>query len=140
MTDTLKEDMLDPPVEGVAFWPAYVPGATGGPFSAYAEEIKLYEAAQKKYGKAQKGNDILFMTWLAMKQIHQGLLDCGPNCDRNRLVALLISGVHEAVEPTCPFDFTKNQHVGGFFGNIFKATNVSGYGPGWIQTDTCVRI
>ncbi|HWL64894.1 MAG TPA: ABC transporter substrate-binding protein [Actinomycetota bacterium] len=140
MTDTLKEDMLNPPVEGIAMWPAYAPGATKGPFSAYADEIKRYEAAQRQYGRAQKGNDILWMTWLAMKQVHQWLLDCGPNCDRNRLVALLISGRHKAVAPNCPFDFTKNQHVGGFFGNIFKAANVSGYGPGWVQTNTCVRI
>ena len=60
--------------------------------------------------------------------------------DRNRLVALLISGRHKAVAPNCAFDFTKNQHVGGFFGNIFRATNVSRYGPGWVQTNTCVRI
>ena len=140
MTDTLKDDMLKPPVEGIAMWPAYVPGATGGPFSPYAAEIKRYEAAQRQYGRAQKGNDILWMTWLAMKQIHQWLLDCGPNCDRNRLVALLISGRHKAVAPNCAFDFTKNQHVGGFFGNIFRAANVSGYGPGWVQTNTCVRI
>jgi ABC-type branched-subunit amino acid transport system substrate-binding protein len=140
MTDTLKDEMLDPPVEGIAFWPAYVPGATTGPFAPYADEIKLFEAAQRQYGKAQKGNDILWMTWLAMKQLHQLLLDCGPNCDRNRMVALMISGKHKAVPPNCPFDFTENQHVAGTFGNIFRASNVSGYGAGWIQTNTCVRI
>ena len=140
MTDTLKEDTLSPPVEGIGAWPAYVPGARGGPFSSYDEEIARFEAAQRKYGTAQKGNDILFMTWVAMKQLHQWLLDCGPNCDRNRLVALLISGRHKAVAPNCPFDFTVNGHVGGFFANIFRATNVSGYGAGWIQTNTCARI
>ncbi|HYI44134.1 MAG TPA: ABC transporter substrate-binding protein [Actinomycetota bacterium] len=140
MTDTLKEEMLNPPVEGIAMWPAYVPGATSGPFAPYAAEIARYEEAQRKYGRAQKGNDILWMTWLAMKQVHQWLLDCGPNCDRNRMVALLISGRHKAVAPNCPFNFKANQHVGGFLGNIFKATNVSGYGPGWVQTNTCVRI
>jgi hypothetical protein len=80
------------------------------------------------------------MTWVAMKQIHQWLLDCGPNCDRNRLIALLISGRHKAVSPNCPIDFRQNQHVGGFFGNIFRAANVQGYGAGWTQTNTCVRI
>ena len=140
MTDTLKEDMLNPPVEGIAMWPAYVPGVSGGPFSSYAAEIKRFESAQRQYGRAQKGNDILWMTWLAMKQIHQWLLDCGPDCDRNRLIALLVAGRHKAVAPNCPFDFTKNQHVGGFLGNIFKAANVQGYGPGWVQTNTCVKI
>jgi ABC-type branched-subunit amino acid transport system substrate-binding protein len=140
MTDTLKEDSLNPPVEGISFWPAYVPGATGGPFSAYADDIRQYEAAQRKYGRAQKGNDLLFMTWLANKQIHQWLLDCGPGCDRNRMVALLVSGRHKAVDPNCPIDFTRNQHTGGFFGHILRAANVSGYGAGWIQTKTCVRI
>lgn len=140
MTDALKGDTLSPPVEGIASWPAYVPGARGGAFSSYDDEIARFEAAQRKYGRAQNGNDILFMTWVAMKQIHQWLLDCGPNCDRNRLVALLISGRHKAVAPNCPFDFTVNGHVGGFFGNIFRATNVSGYGAGWIQTNTCARI
>jgi ABC-type branched-subunit amino acid transport system substrate-binding protein len=140
MTDALGNDTLQPPVEGIATWPAYVPGASGGPFAPYADEIRRFEAAQRKYGRAQKGNDILFMTWVAMKQLHQWLLDCGPNCNRNRLVALLISGRHKSVSPNCPFDFRKNQHVGGFFGNIFRATNVQGYGPGWAQTNTCVRI
>lgn len=140
MTDTLKEETLSPAIEGIATWPAYVPGASGGAFSSYDDEIARYEAAQQKYGKAQKGNDLLFMTWVAMKQLHQWLLDCGPNCDRNRLVALLISGRSQAVAPNCPFDFTVNGHVGGFFGNIFRATNISGYGPGWIQTNTCARI
>jgi ABC-type branched-subunit amino acid transport system substrate-binding protein len=140
MTDTLKEETLNPPAEGIAFWPAYVPGATGGPFQPYADEIRLFESAQRRYGRAQKGNDLLWMTWLAMKQIHQWLLDCGPDCDRNRLVALLIAGRHKAVAPNCPIDFTRNQHVGGFWGNIFKAANVGGYGPGWVQTTTCARI
>jgi ABC-type branched-subunit amino acid transport system substrate-binding protein len=140
MTDTLGNDTLSPSVEGIAFWPAYVPGASGGPFTPYQAEMRRYEAAQRKYGSADKGNDILWMTWLGMKQLHQWLLDCGPNCDRNRLVALLISGKEKAVAPNCPIDFTVNQHVGGFFGNIFKATNVSGYGPGWVQTATCARI
>lgn len=140
MTDTLKGDTTSPPVEGIASWPAYVPGARGGAFSSYDDEIARFEAAQRRYGKARNGNDILFMTWVAMKQLHQWLLDCGPNCDRNRLVALLISGRHKAVAPNCPFDFTVNGHVGGFFGNIFRATDVSGYGTGWIQTNTCARI
>jgi ABC-type branched-subunit amino acid transport system substrate-binding protein len=140
MTDTLGRDTLEPPVEGIAMWPAYVPGASGGPFAPYADEIRRFEAAQREYGRASKGNDILWMTWLAMKQLHQWLLDCGPNCDRNRLVALLIAGRHKAVAPNCPVDFTVNQHIGGFFGNIFRAADVSGYGPGWVQTKTCVRI
>ncbi len=139
-TDTLKEEAINPPMEGIATWPAYVPGAKGGSYSAYEDEIRKFEAAQRQYGRAQKGNDILWMTWLAMKQLHQWLLDCGPNCDRNRLVALLISGRHKAIAPNCPIDFTKNQHVGGFWGNLLTAKNVSGYGPGWTQTKTCVRI
>lgn len=139
-TDTLKDEALNPPMEGIATWPAYVPGARGGPYSSYDDEIARFEAAQRKYGRAQKGNDILWMVWIAMKQLHQLLLDCGPNCDRNRAVALLISGRHKAVAPNCPFDFTRNQHVGGIMGSIFRATNVSGYGPGWIGTNNCARI
>jgi len=139
-TDTLGNDALQPPMEGIAFWHAYVPGMTSGPFSSYAAEIKRFEAAQRKYGAANKGNDILWMTWLAWKQLHQLLLDCGPDCSRNEAVALMISGVHKAVAPNCPFDFTRNQHVGGLFGNIFKAFRPPSGGAGWMGTRVCARI
>lgn len=139
-TDTLGKDSLTPPMEGIASWPAYVPGQTSGPWGRYGAEIKRFEAAQRQYGRAQKGNDILWMTWVAMKQLHQLLLDCGPDCSRNEAVALMVSGRHKAVFPNCPFDFTRNQHVGGYTGNMFRATNVSGYGAGWAPAANCVRI
>ncbi|HVF52567.1 MAG TPA: ABC transporter substrate-binding protein [Actinomycetota bacterium] len=139
-TDTLQEDSLDPPMEGVAFWPPYAPGVRGGPYAPYTDEIIKFEAAINEYATADEGNDILFMTWLAYKQMHQLLLDCGPDCDRNRLVALMISGRHKAVSPNCPFDFTANGHVAGLTGNIFKAIDVDGYGAAWAPFKTCVRI
>lgn len=139
-TDALGRDSLTPPMEGIASWLAYVPGRSSGPWGSYGAEIRRFEAAQRKYGRAQKGNDILWMTWIAMKQLHQLLLDCGPDCGRNEAVALLISGRHKAVFPNCPFDFTRNQHVGGFTANTFRAVNVQGYGAGWAPAANCVRI
>lgn len=139
-TDTLGRDSLNPPMEGIANWPAYVPHYTKGPMKPYAGEIRRFEAALRKYGRARNPNDILWLTWLGFKQLHQLLLDCGPNCDRNRTVALLISGRHKAVAPNCPFDFTRNQHVGGVMGSIFRTFDAPGYGPGWMQTHSCVRI
>ncbi len=91
--DTLGDDSLNPKLEGIAVgWRAYSPGIHNGPFKSYAGEIKRFEAALDKYGTAQKGNDILWMTWMGFKQLHQLLLDCGPDCDRNQMVALIDLG------------------------------------------------
>jgi ABC-type branched-subunit amino acid transport system substrate-binding protein len=117
-TDTLGEDSLHPPFEGIATWPAYSPNLDEGP---YANELKEFEAALKKYGDAPRGNDILWMTWLGWKQVYQWLLDCGPDCTRNKMVALLIANTQKPVIPTCGLDFSKNGHVGGYQGSVFEA-------------------
>lgn len=117
-TDTLGEESLHPPFEGIATWPAYSPNMDEGP---YASERKEFEAALKKYGSGARGNDILWMTWLGWKQVYQWFLDCGPDCTRNKMVALLIANTQKPVVPTCGLDFSKNGHVGGYQGTVFEA-------------------
>ena len=120
-TDTLGEDSLHPPFEGIATWPAYSPNMDSGAYASYGAEIREFESALKKYGSGARGNDILWMTWLGMKQIYQLLLDCGPDCTRNKIVALLIANTQKPVVPTCGFDFSKNGHIGGYQGSVFQA-------------------
>ena len=117
-TDALGEESLHPPFEGIATWPAYSPNMDSGP---YASELQEFEAALKKYGTGARGNDILWMTWLGWKQLYQMFLDCGPGCTRNKMVALLIANTQKPVVPTCALDFSKNGHIGGFQGSVFRA-------------------
>ncbi|HVE75962.1 MAG TPA: ABC transporter substrate-binding protein [Actinomycetota bacterium] len=113
-TDTLGAEAGDLDIEGISAWPAYSLGEYGGPFSAYADELRRFEAAQAKYGHPDSTpNDVLFMTWMAAKQMHQLLLDCGRDCTRNKIAGLLLTGRHKEVQPNCPLDFTRNGHVGG---------------------------
>jgi len=135
ITDTLKSAMTSPPVEGIAMWPAYRPGDTGGTYSPYADEIRFFERVHAKYASG-KTDDVTWMTWLGWRQLHRLLLDCGPNCTRNRIVGLLQSGVHKPVFAGCNFDFTRNRHVGGFAVNIFEAYQ-SGSNAFWKNIEVC---
>lgn len=136
-TDTLGSDALNPPMEGIATWLPYVNGKFDGSFKRYANELKIFEEAQQTYGNAAKGNDILWMTWLANKQLHQLLLDCGPDCTRNKVASLLSSDVHKAVFPGCSIDFSDPaNNIGSHAVNIFKTFNNAG-AAAWEEIDDC---
>jgi ABC-type branched-subunit amino acid transport system substrate-binding protein len=132
-TDTLGDDALSPPLEGIATWTSYSPAMTGAPYGAYSDVLKEFQAQLAKYGSGTKGNDVLWTTWLAWKQIYQLLLDCGPDCTRNEIVALLISGIEQTVSTTagCPFDFSINGHVGGVHGDVFRTFRRPDDTVGW---------
>jgi hypothetical protein len=150
MTDTLGADTVDPiPVEGIATWPAYLPGVQNpvskayqagkvdGPFSAYKDLIKAFEIQHNRYAAGENRDDIVFQTWLGWMQIHQLLLQCGADCTRNRVVGLLQSGLVEPVEHGCPLDFT-DDHIGSNAVNAMRAFRDPDTGKyGWKLLDSC---
>ena len=54
------------------------------------------------------------------KQIAQMLIDCGPQCTRNKLAGLLLTGYKANVTPNCPEDWSRKQHFGSSGFDITK--------------------
>ncbi|HVL81604.1 MAG TPA: ABC transporter substrate-binding protein [Actinomycetota bacterium] len=129
-TDTLGRDTTNPPLDGIATWPAYSVGDRTGPFASYADEIERFESAYRRYRNVPL-TDIHWMTWLSWKQIHALLDKCGRDCTRNKIAGLILTGQETAVHPTCAVDFKRNGHVGGFSATIFEAYNKPGNAAGW---------
>ena len=135
-TDKLGQAMVSPnPAEGIAMWPAYRPGDTSGTYSSYANEIRFFERVHTEYGTG-KTDDITWMTWLGWRQIWKLLLDCGPDCTRNKIVGLMLGNVEKPIIGDCGFDFKRNGHVGGFFANIFQAYMKRG-SASWENVASC---
>jgi len=135
ITDKLDNAMVDPvPVEGIAMWPAYRPHDTSGTYSAYAGEIRFFERIHAKYSSGPT-DDITWMTWLAWREVHKLLLDCGPDCTRNKIVGLLQSGAHKPPFG-CLFNFAANGHVGAFAVNVLEAYMAGGNGA-WKNLELC---
>ena len=132
-TDTLDQDPLDKPYEGIAAWNAYSQGEYP---AQWKTELQEFEAAMAQYSPGRKPNDILWQTWLAYKQIHQLFIDCGKDCTRNKIAGLLLTGKHKVQPPGCPIDFARNGHIGGFTANAFKAY-LKGSNYGWREVESC---
>lgn len=150
MSDTLGEDTIDPvPVEGIATWAPYMPGVQNpvskaytrgkidGPFKIYADLIKEFERQHNRYAPGENRDDIVFMTWAAWAQLHKLLLQCGKDCTRNKIVALLQSGQHKMDAPGCPIDFSRS-NVGSHSVMVFRAFHdpeIDRYG--WREIEHC---
>lgn len=136
------------PVEGVAAWPSYVPGGYGGssPYG-HDDDIAAFEAAYRQYRPNTTPNDLLYVTWVGHKAMHQLLLDCGRDCNRNRLVGLIEAGYRRggpsdsAWNPNCPVDFSRGdsfgRHYGGFTFYAQETFQQSGSGLAFRTTDYC---
>src|SRR5689334_21482548 len=107
----LGSDALNPPLDGVAMYPAYSMGDYSGPFSAYADDMKLFEQQYKKYRPNADlsgfGGDLLFLNWTAQKALYAQLLACGKDCSRNRFVDVLQGWHSRPTSSACVIDFTK---------------------------------
>ena len=136
-TDVIGDDMLNPPVHGIATWPAYSPGDYGGTFSPYADEIKRMEQVYAQRRPGIQVTDIHWQVWLAWRDLHTILEECGRDCTRNKFVGLLLWRPYELKEtkPSCPVDFTRNGHVGGFWATMFTAYAKGGGNAGWKHID-----
>ena len=128
-TQTLGNDALTPPIVGIAMWNAYSEGDYSGAFAEYADDMKLFEAQYRKYDPSVDvggvGGDLLFLNWSAQKAMHQLLLQCGPDCTRNRLLGLLHGYDQRVTSSTCAIDFSRpgadNDHRGGWAVSVLEA-------------------
>jgi hypothetical protein len=132
-TDAVGNQALNPPVHGIATWPAYSPGDYSGPFASYAKEIKRMEEVYARRRPNIQVTDIHWMVWLSYRDLHKLLLACGRDCTRNKLLGLFLwkRYTYEEVAPSCPVDYTRNGHVGGFWATMFTAYAKPNGGVGW---------
>lgn len=147
---TLDISGVRSPIEGVSAWPAYAPGGyeSGDPVG-HNEDIAAFEAAFAEHRPSTEPNYLLYLTWVGHRALHQLLLDCGPDCDRNRLHGLLTSGYaaspaeDDIWQPNCAVDFgwagSRSGHYGGFTFNAQQVYDHEGFGPAFRTTDYCVK-
>jgi ABC-type branched-subunit amino acid transport system substrate-binding protein len=142
-SQTLGSDAMNPPLDGVAMYPAYSNKDYSGSFSSYADDMKEFEAQYAKYDSGADltgiGGDLLFLNWVGQKALAVQLTQCGPDCNRNRMVDVLES--YKGQTPThtaCPLDFSGDGHRGSDRLN-FMTTYTSPSGKvNWRNTSACV--
>jgi ABC-type branched-subunit amino acid transport system substrate-binding protein len=146
-SQTLGEAAMNPPLLGVSMHNAYTFGEHGGPFAPYADDMQLFEQQYAEYrpGADIEGlaGDLLFLNWTGQKGLHQLLLQCGPDCTRNRLVEALHGFKGVPTSSACPVDMTRpgagNSHRGGWALSIMETYEGPGGRISWRNTNTCVE-
>ena len=120
---TVGANATPPAMNGFGAWPAYNCKTYDGGFSPYAADIKEFEREYAQYdssaynnlcGSNAQGADLLYGAWVVDKQIAQMLIDCGPQCTRNKVAGLLLSGYKQNVPPNCPEDWSRKQRWGSW--------------------------
>jgi ABC-type branched-subunit amino acid transport system substrate-binding protein len=146
MSQTLGNDALNPPLVGVAMYPAYSYQDYAGSFASYADDMKEFEAQYRKYRPNAELNglagDLLFLNWTGMKGLALLLQVCGPNCTRNKMVDVMSSFKASRPFPSaCDVDFTRPgfSRMGGFAVNVMQAYNSPSGDVNFRNTDTCVE-
>ncbi len=144
---TLDEDALNPPITGVLMANAYSFGDYSGPFAAYADDMKLFEAQYARYRPgvdlAGVGGDLLFLNWSAQKATHQLLLRCGPSCGRNRFIQVMRDYRGQPTSSACELDFGRrgsgNDHRGGWAVSTMEAYRSPSGAVNMRNIATCVE-
>jgi ABC-type branched-subunit amino acid transport system substrate-binding protein len=134
---------LQPPMDGVAMFPAYSSGDTGGPFAAYADDIRQFEAQYKKYRPRTDlsgvAGDLLFLNWTAQKALAKFLELCGKDCSRNRFVDVLTTYKGRPTSSACTVDFSRFNGYRGVDQVNFMQTYRNAAGKvNWRHTKACV--
>ena len=143
-SQTLDEDALTPKsLDGVAMFTSYSKGDVSGPFAAYADDLRQFEAQYAKYRPgvdlAGVGGDLLFLNWQAQKALAAQLTDCGKDCTRNRMVDVLVNYKKVPTSSACLIDFTGGDRRHGSDMLNFTETYRSPSGKiNWRNTKTCV--
>jgi hypothetical protein len=139
----LGNDAFNPTLDGVAMFTAYTKGEYGGPFAAYADDMKLFEQQYAKYRPnvdlGGVSGDLLFLNWTAQKSLYAQLLECGKSCTRNAFVDVLESYRKRPTSSACPLDFTRGNHRSGSDDLVFMETYRDRNGKAsWRNTKMCV--
>jgi ABC-type branched-subunit amino acid transport system substrate-binding protein len=142
-SQTLGNDAMNPPLDGVAMFTAFSKGDRSGPFQAYADDLALFERQYAKYRPEADlngvGGDLLFLNWQAQKSLHDMLLACGKDCTRNRMVDTITSYKKRPTSSACPLDFTRGDRRHGADQLTFMQTYRSPSGKvNWRNTVQCV--
>jgi ABC-type branched-subunit amino acid transport system substrate-binding protein len=142
-SQTLDNDAFNPPLDGVAMYTAYSYKDYGGPFAAYADDMKQFEAEYAKYRPnvdlSGVSGDLLFLNWTAQKSLYEQFLECGKDCTRNKFVDVLESYKKRPTSSACPVDFTGGDHRSGGEDLVFMQTYRDPRGKaGWRNTKMCV--
>jgi ABC-type branched-subunit amino acid transport system substrate-binding protein len=142
-SQTLGADALNPPLDGVAMYPAYSMGDYSGSFAAYADDMKLFEAQYKKYRPNADlsgfGGDLLVLNWTGQKAMYAQLLACGKDCSRNRFIDTLQGWHSKPTSSGCVIDFSKGDGHHGAESLVFMRTYTAPSGKvNWRNTTGCV--
>lgn len=143
-SQTLGDDALNPKLLGVAMFTAYSNGDLSGPFAPYADDIREFERQYAKYRPSADldglGGDLLFLNWSAMKALHMQLLDCGPDCTRNRFIDVMKNYKKRPISSACEIDFTRGGgHLGGWAVNVMETYRNPAGVVNWRNTESCVE-
>lgn len=123
VTDTLGHDIdgsRGPAAIGVWVTPPF----PADPGASYTADIERMRAAYRQHRpqSADRLTDTHWQFWLFSMGLHRVLLDCGPDCTRNRLAGMLLAGYQVDEAPGCPVDFKRGGgRLGGFSVDIYKA-------------------
>jgi ABC-type branched-subunit amino acid transport system substrate-binding protein len=139
---TVGNDSLNPPIDGLAAWPAYTFNDHTGPYASYAADLTEFERQYKTYDPnanlSGPGGDLLFLAWTGFKQLGDMFQDCGRDCTRNKFAALMLSGYHKTVTPNCDADFSGGDHHHAAPRMDVFTTTAGPNGPMWIPTQRCI--
>ncbi len=146
-TQTLGSQALNPPIVGVNMHNAYSAHDYSGPFAAYADDMKLFEAQYDKYRPDADyegvGSDLMFLNWASQKVTHQFLLQCGADCTRSKLVTLIKQSKGTATSSVCAVDFTRADsaggHRGGYAASVLEAYKAPDGKINFRNSKTCVE-
>ncbi len=145
-SQTLAADAMNPPLIGISMHPAYSYQDYSGPFAAYADDMKTFEAQYAKYRPNADldglAGDLLFLNWSGMKGLALMLEACGPDCTRNKLVDVMTSlKVKRPFSSACDVDFTRPgfPRQGGFATHVMETYAAPNGSVNWRNTDTCVE-
>lgn len=135
---------LEPPIDGIATWPSYVPGGYGSAWDEFdlGDEIHAFETAYARRRPRTQTNDILFQVWVGNKILHRLLLECGRDCTRNRFAGMLEEGLKLRVNPACTIDTTGRASMDGRLGGhefVVQEAYGTSNGPAWRTTQWCTR-
>jgi ABC-type branched-subunit amino acid transport system substrate-binding protein len=142
-SQTLGNDAMSPPLDGVAMFPAYSNGDYSGSFASYADDVKLFEQQYARYRPNADlsgfGGDLLFLNWTAQKALYAQLLACGKGCTRNGFVSVLQGYKARPTSSACVIDFTTGDGHHGADRLNFMQTYVSPSDKvNWRNTTACV--
>jgi ABC-type branched-subunit amino acid transport system substrate-binding protein len=142
-SQTLLANSMNPPLDGVAMYPAYSYQDYSGGFASYADDMKEFERQYKTYDPTAKlqgpAGDLLFLNWTGQKAIAAQLTECGRDCTRNRFVSLLQTYHKVPTSSACLIDFLHGDRHHGSDRLVFMTTYQAGPTTfNWRATRKCV--